>query len=166
MLFRSLEFSDEAIKAVLDHLGCCIPHHVQLFFSHIRAHCLRTGRTLCSVDDVHEVYQKDMLSSRGHMELNHMAERLGKVLDQNRCAAAMDILTKAAMDGHISPTQATGICKRDDIPETECTQFTIAILDLLKHDGYLKKVPEGYVFISHLLRDWWRDRFGNFYTGE
>ena len=27
------------------------------------------------------------------------------------------------------------------------------------HDGYLKKSGSEYKFVSHLLRDWWKNRF-------
>ncbi|MDQ1354670.1 MAG: hypothetical protein QG657_4979, partial [Acidobacteriota bacterium] len=36
--------------------------------------------------------------------------------------------------------------------------------DILEHDGYLVKKKEGHVFISKLVRDWWKSRFGFQYT--
>ena len=31
---------------------------------------------------------------------------------------------------------------------------------LLEHDGYLARIPAGYGFVSRLVEDWWRARFG------
>jgi hypothetical protein len=35
---------------------------------------------------------------------------------------------------------------------------------VLEHDGYLKAGKGGYVFESHLLKDWWGKRYGYFYV--
>ncbi|NQT12034.1 MAG: ATP-binding protein, partial [Planctomycetes bacterium] len=32
------------------------------------------------------------------------------------------------------------------------------ILLVLEHDGYLVRKPDGYVFVSSLVRDWWKAR--------
>jgi len=36
------------------------------------------------------------------------------------------------------------------------------ILGILEHDGYITRDSEGhYRFVSRLVRDWWRARFGS-----
>ena len=35
---------------------------------------------------------------------------------------------------------------------------------VLEHDGYLSAEPRGYVFVSNLVRDWWRARHEFGYT--
>lgn len=37
------------------------------------------------------------------------------------------------------------------------------VLDILMHDGYLEDGPDGYRFLSHLLKDWWAARFRDHY---
>ena len=34
------------------------------------------------------------------------------------------------------------------------------VLHVLEHDGYFEKHEGGYRFISGLLQDWWRTRYG------
>ena len=37
------------------------------------------------------------------------------------------------------------------------------ILQVLEHDGYLKKAGDGFVFESKLLKDWWKNRHKAFF---
>ena len=34
------------------------------------------------------------------------------------------------------------------------------VLHVLQHDGYLERQDGGYRFVSGLLEDWWRSRYG------
>ena len=34
------------------------------------------------------------------------------------------------------------------------------VLHVLEHDGYLARQGDGYRFVSGLLEDWWRVRYG------
>ena len=34
------------------------------------------------------------------------------------------------------------------------------VLHVLLHDGYLERLDGGYRFVSGLLEDWWRSRYG------
>ena len=46
-----------------------------------------------------------------------------------------------------------------DIAEAETE-----ILRVLEHDGYLRATSRGYVFVSHLVRDWCKKRYSLFFT--
>ena len=43
--------------------------------------------------------------------------------------------------------------------ETNLTPVPDVLL-LLEHDGYLARISAGYGFVSRLVEDWWRARFG------
>ncbi len=160
-----LEFQPEAIETLLDHLGVCIPHHVQLFFDNLYRNARL--RKLATIDSslVDEVYESNMLSIRGHAELSHLEERLKQVLGPHLHPLALDLLTEAAVSLELTPTAALALAREhiadDDKPEDEIRE----ILGILEHDGYLERDPAGgYAFVSKLLRDWWFAHFGFAFT--
>ena len=55
---------------------------------------------VCTVKDVEEIYNSEMLGVRGHVELTHYEERLEKVLGMELSSFAFDMLTEAAVVGH------------------------------------------------------------------
>jgi hypothetical protein len=159
-----VKLGDGVPEEMVNSLGCCIPHHVQMFFSHMYDRCVKRGKMVCSIEDVGEVYEKDMLGVRGHVELTHYEERLEKVLDKELCALALDMLTEAAVTGWLSKEaikafQDEYLTKNPDVAEAQKE-----ILRWLEHDGYIKQNKEGYVFESTLLRDWWEKMHGRFFT--
>lgn len=160
-----LEFQAGAVEALLDHLGICIPHHVQMYFDNLYRTAKQRRLTAISPDLVDEVYEHNMLSIRGHAELSHLEERLKLVLGPDRHPLALDLLTEAAVSLELTPTAALALAREhlidDEKPEDEVRE----ILGILEHDGYLEKAPDGsYAFISRLLRDWWHAHFGFAYT--
>ena len=38
------------------------------------------------------------------------------------------------------------------------------VLHVLCHDGYLYRQDDGYQFVSGLLEDWWRSRYGQHFV--
>jgi hypothetical protein len=44
-------------------------------------------------------------------------------------------------------------------PRVPFGEVARGILDIFEHDGYLRKEGEHYVFVSGLVKDWWRARF-------
>lgn len=38
------------------------------------------------------------------------------------------------------------------------------VLNVLCHDGYLYRQDDGYQFVSGLLEDWWRRRYGRHFV--
>ncbi len=160
-----LEFQTEAVEALLDHLGVCIPHHVQLFFDNLCRTAKRRKLTSIAPDMVDEVYETNMLSIRGHAELSHLEERLKQVLGPHLYPLALDLLTEAAVALELTPSSALRLAREhiaeDDKPEEEIRE----ILGIMEHDGYLERGPGGsYGFVSRLLRDWWFAHFGFAFT--
>ncbi len=162
--YRGIEIADDAGREMLSLLGCNIPHHVQMFFSHVRDHCVRNEITACAPSDVISVFNNKMLSSQGHLELSHMEERLRMVLGDDAFPLASDILTQAAIKGGIGIPQAIGLCERYAVAEAERAALLRRLFEIFEHDGYLRKAGGGYVFVSNLLRQWWRARNENFFT--
>lgn len=155
-----VKFKDGVPAEMVCRLGCNIPHHVQMFFSHAYAMCKRRGRMEFSSVDVDEVYRTEMLSTRGHAELAHYEERLKMVLGEEVFLLALEMLTEAAVTGCLT-SKALAALESDYSFEGRTTaEAQKESLLVLEHDGYLTPQPGGYVFISALLRDWWKARHG------
>jgi len=159
-----VHLEDGVPEEMIVKLGCCIPHHVQMFFTHVYDRCIKRGDMRCSIQDVAEVYKSDMLGVRGHVELTHYEERLEKVLPKDLCALALDMLTEAAVTGHLSDEAIKAFQKEYSLDGRDIVEVQKEILWVLQHDGYLEDKPKGYVFVSKYLRDWWRNRYMRFYT--
>lgn len=161
-----VEWDDAVTARMTEHLGWCIPHHVQTYFSHTYDDARRRGDMTVTTADVDRVYRERMLSSRGHAELSHYEERLKLVLGDGVLPIAIDLLTEAAVAGELTPEATAAIVdehRPDDAP-AERRHLIRRLLDLLQHDGYLAESPSGFAFRSKLLRDWWEKRFGFGYT--
>ena len=160
-----ITFKDEhTIHEIVKRLGCCIPHHVQMFFFHIQAWCKHNGRTEFTVEDVEEVYRKKMLSTRGHAELTHYEERLKLVLGKEIFPLAVDMLTETAVSGSLGLEAIHQLQKDYSFEARTVEEAQQEILVVLEHDGYLVHDQNGFVFASKLLRDWWEQRHKLFYT--
>jgi uncharacterized protein len=157
-------------------LGSCVPHHVQMFFLHLYTDVRRSGsEARISREDVDRVFEKSMLSNRGHTELSHFEERLSMVLPREDLHLALDLLTEAAVCGKLTeaaivilaeevvdppPRQAGFIPpqSRSSVSEVDLDRVR-HLLDIFEHDGYLQREGDTYVFVSNLIREWWKGRF-------
>lgn len=159
-----VDFRDGAEAAMARRLGCCIPHHVQMFFSRVYDRCKRRGRMEFYPDEVEEIYECEMLGIRGHAELTHYEERLKLVLGPEIFTLALEILTETAVTGCLTCTALQALLKGYDFGERAVTSAAEEIMRVLEHDGYLKLSTDGYHFESHLLQDWWKKRYGFFHV--
>jgi hypothetical protein len=160
----SITLEDGVTDEMVGKLGCCIPHHVQMFFMHIHDLCVKRKKMVCSIKDVEEVYKNDMLGVRGHVELTHYEERLEKILPKESCTLALDMLTEAAVTGHLNSEAISAFRKEYPLEGKDVVEVQKEILWVLEHDGYLEAADKGYVFVSKLLRDWWKKRYKNYFT--
>ena len=157
----SLELQPEAVEAILDRLGVCIPHHVQMFFDNVYHESKLRSSTTVDRALVAEVYKRDMLSVRGHAELSHLEERLKMVLGPDRHPLALELLSETAVTGELTSFAALTVAREYLPAETRPGEEVREILGILEHDGYLRRnAGDNYVFVSKLLRDWWKARFG------
>jgi len=158
-----VQLQDGVPKEMVKRLGCCIPHHVQMFFSHIYDRCIRRGAMQCSVVEVGEVYEKEMLGVRGHAELTHYEERLEMILGKESFTFCIDMLTQASVKGCLTKEAISAFQREYALEEMDVVEDQKEIIWVLEHDGYLKQSQEGYIFVSELLRDWWKNRHGTFF---
>ena len=155
-----IALSPEIRQDMCRRLRCCIPHHVQMFFDKLHDYLRRTGRNDASPEDAERVYLHEMLSVRGQVDMQHYEGRLETVLGRTGYPIALEILTETAARGRLEDDTvdryrahfAAGI--EDGVPSVE------DVLHVLEHDGYLEWQDSGYRFVSGLLEDWWRGRYG------
>ena len=159
-----IELQETVAAAMASKLGCCIPHHVQMFFSHVYDRCKRQEQFVVSVADVDSVYNEEMLSVRGHAELSHYEERLKQVLGDELLPLALDMLAQAAIVGHLTRDALSAFQNEYTFEGRKVLDVQKHILWVLEHDGYLKQGPDGFQFVSTLLRDWWEKRHGMFFV--
>jgi len=157
-------FNPGATVKMTQQLGCCIPHHVQMFFSHVYDRCVRRNRMDFFPDEVESVYNEEMLSIQGHAELTHYEERLKQVLGPQRFTIALELLTEAAVVGRLSKDGLRFQRDLNRFPDIDLAKAQREILEILQHDGYLRESNGEYEYVSKLLRDWWRKRYEAFYT--
>ncbi|XXX73180.1 ATP-binding protein [Sorangium sp. So ce134] len=167
----SVVLLEGAARSMVDKLGSCIPHHVQMFFNHVYNDVKRRGQQEVSPEDVERVYQHSMLSTRGHAELSHMEERLKLVLGDKDLPLTLDLLTEAAVVGVLTPGASMTLARDNaaaaepGAPGEKLQDVLRRVMDVLKHDGYLVDNDAGaFVFASLLLRDWWKRRFASQFT--
>ena len=144
-------------------LRCQIPHHVQRFFDTLHEDLRRAGRHSASLEDVERVYDNEMLGIRGQMDLVHYEGRLRMILGDEGYRAALEMLTEAAVNGGRLRGDAIGRHRESLAAEAGVGADPLPIEDVLhvlEHDGYLARQGDGYRFVSGLLEDWWRVRYG------
>ena len=158
-----IEYEEGILETICNLLGSPIPHHVQMFFGHIYDRCKMKETTRCTKKDVQTIYQQDMLSARGQTELMHYEERLKMVLGEDCAALAFDMLTEAAVEKVLTHEAIQAFQKQYTFESRSVEDVQQEIIWVLEHDGYLRKNTKGYLFVSKLLRDWWKARYSNVY---
>ena len=157
----NLTFQAGAAERVVDRLGYCIPHHVQMFFNNIYRSCRDKEVNEISVELVDEVYESSMLSIRGNAELSHMEERLRVVLGPEIYPLALELLTETSITGRLTPSSVEILSKTYAVESRSREDIVREILGILEHDGYLyRRDQDTYMFLSNLLKDWWKSHFG------
>ena len=159
-----LNLSQEVRQTMCERLRCQIPHHVQRFFDVLHEDLHRVGRDVATVEDVHRVYEGEMLGVRGQMDISTYEERLRMVLGDDGYRVAQDLLTEASVarllnEGAIIRHRERQAAETNPVP----VEY---ILHILEHDGYLERHEGGYRFISGLLEDWWRTRYGRVWASS
>ena len=160
-LARQYELTlEEGIQqGICDRLRCCIPHHVQQFFSHLHHHLRQDGRTTATMQDVASVYSQRMLGVEGQVHLEHYEGRLRTLLGTQRYELALEILTETACAGRPLTTGEFELFRNYAEYSLNLPRSTVSdVLRVLEHDGYLHTTDGGNGFVSGLLEDWWRRR--------
>ena len=159
-----LQVEDGVAGAVFDTLGIGIPHQVQSFFARLREFARIQGRDRVTVDDVAEVYRTELLGPAGRGDLMHYETRLADALDDGGRRIAMEILAEAAVQGVFTADARRALERLHTALFDDAPARVTEVLDLLEHDGYLGRGPDGHGFSSSLLKDRWAARFRDHHT--
>ena len=180
-----IDLSPDVRQEMCRRLRCQVPHHVQRFFDTLHEDLRRSGRRSASLEDVGRVYEREMLGIRGQMDLSHYEDRLRMVLGVDGYRVAIEMLTEAAnnrgrLPGDAIPRYGESLAdearvrrevRRGLDPEVRQRESLAGeamadpplvedVLHVLEHDGYLAMQGDSYRFVSGLLEDWWRVRYG------
>ena len=159
----AIDLSVEVRRQMCRRLRCCIPHHVQMFFDKVHEHLRRAERHRASSDDVEWVYLHEMLSVRSQADLQHYESRLRTILGPSGYPVALEILTETAVSGRLDDDGVDQYRAHFSNREEDAGASIVSmddVLHVLRHDGYLERQHGGHRFVSGLLEDWWRSRYG------
>ncbi len=158
------DWPESSRSALLNKLVHFVPHHVQMYFGHVMDDCRMRDVAAPTAEDVNRVWETHMLSTRGHAELADYEERLLRVLDKAAVDLALALLTEAAVVGRLRLDAARQIVERQGLEHPE--KALGDVLRVLEHDGYLEMADDegDWIFVSPLIRDWWKRRFGAGYV--
>jgi hypothetical protein len=157
----ALKLGSDSAERMVERLGYCIPHHVQVYFDNVYRECRLSGISEVSPALVDRVYETRMLSIQGHVELSHMEERLKRVLGPELYAFALELLTETAITGVLTGDTVDIISASYSFEGRSSHDVVREILGILEHDGYIAPDAHGdYGFVSRLIKDWWKARFG------
>ena len=117
---------------------------------------------MATLDDVNLVYQRDLLSVRGQAALVHYEERLRMVLGDEGNIEAISLLSEAVVNGGQLTHKVIELYRAEAAGTGEDSVGNV--LYVLQHDGYLEEREGGYAFVSGLVEDWWRARYGQSFT--
>lgn len=129
-----VEFEEGACKRITERLACCIPHHVQMFFSHIYERCRKREEMGCSVEDVNQVYEEHMLSTKGHAELSTFEERLKMMVGNDLLPFVLDLLTEAAVANGLTEEAIDVHREEHELGGREGADQTREVLEILEHE--------------------------------
>jgi len=113
---------------------------------------------------VNDIYESEMLGIRGHAELTHYEDRLKLVLGPKIYPLALEMLTETSVSGCLTRDSLLAVQEGFESTDISVRDAVDEILRVLEHDGYITPAKGGYVFESHLLKDWWTKRYGHFYV--
>ena len=159
-----IDLPPEIRQRMCRRLRCCIPHHVQMFFDKLHEHLRRGGRQVAVPDDVEWVYLREMLGVRGQVDLQHYEGRLETILGRTGYPIALELLTAAAAEGHLDGDTVERYREYYSAGEEDSAPSVEHVLHVLRHDGYLDCQDGDYGFVSGLLEDWWRSRYGRHFV--
>ena len=159
------DLSVEVRSEMCRRLRCCVPHHIQQFFQHLNEHLNRNHSDAATIADAQQVYEHELLSVKGQIDLVHYEDRLRTVLGDEAFTDALSLLTEAVVNGGLLTHET--VERYRELSPFSPAEGGISIDDVLyslEHDGYLERQASAYGFVSGLLEDWWRARHGQYFT--
>jgi uncharacterized protein len=151
---------EQAANRMIDNLGYCVPHYVQVYFDHVYRYCRINGTSVVTVELVNEVYNAQMLSVQGHAEMSHLEERLKAVLGPELFPLALELLTEVAVVRVLTDDAAKVIALGYEFEGRNRADVTREVLAILEHDVYVVRGNDDvYRPVSKFVSDWWKARF-------
>lgn len=74
------------------------------------------------------------------------------------------LLTATAVNGRLAGPAVDRYRDHFSAGEQDSMLSVRDVLHVLCHDGYLYRQDDGYRFVSGLLEDWWRSRYGQHFV--
>jgi hypothetical protein len=155
-----INLDEVAASRMIENLGYCVPHYVQIYFDQVYRTCRIRGTQDVTLEMVDEVYETAMLSVQGHSEMIHLEERLKMVLGPTLFDYALELLTELAITRRLTERQVSILAEGYDFGGRSKADAAREVLGILEHDLYI--VPNtngGYSPVSKYVTDWWRARF-------
>lgn len=152
-----LTFAPGAAAEVHRQLGLGVPYHVQLLMDEVRRESDRRQDRHITIEDIRRIYKGPFLTSAVRAHLLHLEGRLDTVLgDGDALRLARDVLTQTAVVGLVTPADVHTLAV-DLVEDADARAKTLCeVLEILVHDAYVGRDPDGWRFRSRLVRDWWR----------
>jgi len=153
---EKMTISNDVARCMVEHIGWCSPFYVQLFFDVLKDEC---RDRVCTREDAAKIYhEKVVRGQKGNYQLNHLEERLRNSFSEREYTLAMQILSC------LSKTDEA-VAGKELVERAKSKRYYVDsfqnIMHNLEHDGYIKKLENGWAFQSGLLKDWWRHRYGD-----
>lgn len=162
---QGISLSEEVRGEICRRLRCCVPHHLQQFFHHLHERLVRDNRDAATMTDVEHVYERELLSVRGQIDLVHYEDRLRTVMGNPGYTVALGLLTEAAVHDGLLTHETVRRYRDMSLSSPDGDRVAVEhVLYSLEHDGYIQEQDGGYGFVSGLLEDWWRARHGQYFT--
>lgn len=161
-----LSLNETTAARMIQNLGYCIPHYVQVYFDNVYRACRLRHLNIISLELVDEVYKTQMLSVQGHVELSHLEERLKTVLGPELHPFALELLSEVAVVGVLTQETAAIISRGYCFNGRSQTEVLRQVLGILEHDLYIVKSTDSQEYrpVSKLVSDWWKARFAFTYV--
>ncbi len=157
--YHGMTFDDDVPELLINHIGACVPHHIQRFVTRLRSYAMRKEQQHIYSADVSTVYHSDFLEGDGEGMLNHYDSRLKDTLGSQHYAIGKRLLTYASEGGRIDKERVMLEAGQLGVSDEEAIEAVRWILTVLVHDGYLIKKGAQWTFPPGFLRDWWHARF-------
>jgi len=152
---KGIKISDEHAMYILEKIGWKLPYFIQLLFSKIYD-LIRDGQVL-SNETIDEAY-KNLLKEETYFDT--WTERLSYYEDDKRFAKLI-LKELSKSEGGKEKSFLEDLVYAELSNKEKTDEILHCLLNQLETDGYIMKDHSKYIFRSPLLRDYWKNQFGD-----
>ena len=151
---ENAQFTKENTQYILEKLGWYLPYFIQLFVESIKSMVSDDAQITNGIID--NAYNN--LLTENKMQLNFWVSRIKEYGSCKEIAHNILIFCSESKEGRSRDNLLANLLgKKTNLEEIE--KNLMKSLDMLKTDGYLLINDDKYTFHSHLLRDFWFNKF-------